>query len=192
MKLYGVLIFYCLVANATESRAQQPVVMYGAPWCGPCMLVKNFLTKNRVPFTFKDVSDRKTMAEFHRASPMSRGIPLVLIGTDKVQGSNIDLLITTLQQNGHKVAGLTPIEDRDLYGGQTAQWWQKQFFDLRRQLKECQTLLDNIDPKAVYAVDKDELREDLQAKLKVLSDSLDLFEAEASRAGVPRQYRAYQ
>ncbi|MBM7859882.1 glutaredoxin family protein [Lentzea nigeriaca] len=34
---------------------EQPIVMYGAEWCGDCRRAKSWLTRNNVPFTYIDV-----------------------------------------------------------------------------------------------------------------------------------------
>lgn len=35
--------------------SEQPIVMYGAEWCGDCRRAKSWLTRNNVPFTYVDV-----------------------------------------------------------------------------------------------------------------------------------------
>lgn len=37
--------------------SEQPIVMYGAEWCGDCRRAKSWLTRNNVPFTYVDVEN---------------------------------------------------------------------------------------------------------------------------------------
>ncbi|MCP2199260.1 glutaredoxin family protein [Lentzea flava] len=37
--------------------SEQPIVMYGAEWCGDCRRAKSWLTRNNVPFTYIDVEN---------------------------------------------------------------------------------------------------------------------------------------
>ncbi len=62
-----------------DHMTEQPIVMYGAEWCGDCRRAKSWLTRNNVPFTYVDVEHDDAARD--RAVEISgrKNIPVVVL-----------------------------------------------------------------------------------------------------------------
>jgi len=70
-------------AKAAEVKKYPAVVLYSVAWCPHCRAAKEYLTKNNIPFTNKDVEiDEKAMEEL-TGKYKSQGVPVIVIGTGK-------------------------------------------------------------------------------------------------------------
>jgi glutaredoxin-like YruB-family protein len=69
---------------AVSTTARYPeVVLYTTPWCASCNAAKEYLTKNGIPFTKKDVSTNDDYLEEMETRYKSRAVPIIVIGKDE-------------------------------------------------------------------------------------------------------------
>ncbi len=103
--LFTLVILFALNCQAAEVKEAQPspaaatqavaksypkIVLYSTVWCAPCKEAKQYFTKNKIPFTVKDVEDDdKAMQEMLKKYKV-RGVPLIVIGDDKVMLSGFN------------------------------------------------------------------------------------------------------
>lgn len=67
--------------------------------CGYCRLARDYLDRNRVPYQAYDVErDAKARAAF--AAFGGRGVPLILIGGERIDGWNQSLVTSLLEKRG--------------------------------------------------------------------------------------------
>ena len=78
------------------------VILYSTTHCGYCGQAKAFLRKHKIPFSEYDVErNRRAFTDFQRAG--GRGVPLILIGKDKVPGFDPGKLSKALRKAGFDV-----------------------------------------------------------------------------------------
>ncbi len=68
--------------NAPPPSANNPVIIYGAEWCGPCHEVQSYLRSKRVPFVDKDIEKdrdaaREMQAKLAKAGRSGGSIPVI-------------------------------------------------------------------------------------------------------------------
>src|SRR5688572_30821185 len=90
-------LLFSMACSAAEAAPE--VRMFGASWCGPCRVVKQFLDQNRVPYTYLDVDNDKNREAFRREASQG-GIPLIVIGTEKITGANMPAIAASLERGG--------------------------------------------------------------------------------------------
>jgi glutaredoxin-like YruB-family protein len=70
-------------AKAQEARKYPRIVAYTVSWCPHCREVKEYLTRNNIPFINRDVEiDNQAMEEL-TGKYNSQGVPVVVIVTGK-------------------------------------------------------------------------------------------------------------
>lgn len=159
------------------------VEMYGASWCGPCRSVRAMLDKDQIPYTYTDIDAPGGREAYQRARPARRGIPLLIIGSNKIVGANFEAIRAALGQP--KVA---PSATAGEYGGQTAQWWQQQFRSMRQYLAGVKQRADALEKVAADNVDKERLSK-LREHQEEVEATLQQFDNDASRVALPRKFR---
>lgn len=76
------------------------VVMYSAAWCGVCRKAKSFLQARSVPFREYDIeTTRKGREDYRRLQ--GTGVPIILVGEERMNGFNAATLTGWLEQAGH-------------------------------------------------------------------------------------------
>jgi len=83
-----------------EIAAQNPVVLYSAPNCDACDLVRQKLESHGVPFIEKGVEKATDIQQELKAKTGSVTVPTVTIGSANVSGYDRAALDTTLEQAG--------------------------------------------------------------------------------------------
>jgi glutaredoxin-like YruB-family protein len=69
--------------KAQEAKKYPQIVAYTVSWCPHCRAAKEYMTKNNIPFTNKDVElDDQAMEEL-KNKYKSEGVPVIVIGTGK-------------------------------------------------------------------------------------------------------------
>jgi glutaredoxin len=68
--------------NAPPPSGNNPVIIYGAEWCGPCHEVQSYLRSKRVPFVDKDIEKdrdaaREMQAKLAKAGRSGGSIPVI-------------------------------------------------------------------------------------------------------------------
>lgn len=81
-----------------EQRAA--VVMYSATWCGVCRKAKAYLQSRGVAFSEYDIeTSRKGQEDYRRLR--GTGVPIILVGEQRMNGFNAATLTGWLEQAGH-------------------------------------------------------------------------------------------
>ena len=79
---------------------RRAVVMYSATWCGVCSKAKAFLKSRDVPFSEYDVeTSRKGREDYQRLR--GTGVPIILVGEERMNGFDAATLTGWLEQAGH-------------------------------------------------------------------------------------------
>ena len=79
------------------------ITLYTAPGCGHCRQLKDFLRRNRIPHGEQDISrSRRAETEFRRLG--ARGVPVLVIGKERVDGFNPKRLTQVLRKAGFELA----------------------------------------------------------------------------------------
>ena len=72
-----------VVPQAQQQKNYPRIVLYSVAWCPHCKEVKEYLTRNNIPFINKDVElDDQYMKELTETYK-STGVPVIVIGADK-------------------------------------------------------------------------------------------------------------
>jgi glutaredoxin len=78
------------------------VTLYSTRQCAWCKQAKAFLKRHRIPFQEFDVEkNRRAFREFQHAG--GRGVPLILIGKQSLNGFEPGLLLKALRKAGFNV-----------------------------------------------------------------------------------------
>lgn len=71
-----------------EAQAGQPeVVMYSTSWCGYCRAARNFFQANGIQYVELDIEKSSEANAMHKKLG-GRGVPLITVGDDRVNGYN--------------------------------------------------------------------------------------------------------
>jgi glutaredoxin len=72
-------------AQSTQPQPAQPVVMYATSWCPYCAKARAYFAKNGIAYVEHDIEKSAAgNAEYRRLG--GRGVPLILVGTEKMSG----------------------------------------------------------------------------------------------------------
>ena len=189
-----VFSFLLVALTAPPATAATPkVVVFGADWCGPCHAVRNFLTKNGVAFEFLTIDEPENREKFTAVTGDKAGIPLTLIDGEKVRGANFADLKLVLDRKGVKLVTMASMETAsgEVYGGFPPSWWEMHFRALRQRLADVEKRVRDIDKVGVDDLERSVVLERMKLDVRIVTESLDQLEIDASRAELPRKYRAY-
>lgn len=82
------------------SSAAPEIALYSTRWCGVCKRAKAFLDRRGVPYQEYDIEANQTAyREFRRLG--GRGVPLVVVGSERLQGFNQARLERALDAAGY-------------------------------------------------------------------------------------------
>jgi glutaredoxin len=72
-------------APQPQARAALPVVMYATSWCPYCAQAREYFGRSGIAYTEHDIErSASAKAEFKRLG--GRGVPLILVGREKLSG----------------------------------------------------------------------------------------------------------
>ncbi len=81
------------------AQHEQPVVLFGTTWCGYCRKARNFFAENNIAYCEYDVeasaANQQTFTELG-----GNGVPLIVIGEEKLDGFNESALRRALRNKG--------------------------------------------------------------------------------------------
>jgi glutaredoxin len=77
------------------------VVVYGTQSCGYCKAARNYLAKRGIPFTDYDVETSEAGRAGY-AELGGRGVPVILVGSQRMDGFNADRLGQMLSDAGYR------------------------------------------------------------------------------------------
>jgi len=81
------------------TKTQKPIV-YGASWCSPCAATKQWLDKNRIPYTYIDLEEPQMSSEdMEKLGILS--IPTVKYGAITITGHSPSELETVFKNHSH-------------------------------------------------------------------------------------------
>ncbi len=67
----------------------EKVVMYSTSWCGYCKKARRYFERNNIAFVEYDIErNRRAKAEYDRLG--GRGVPVILVGTRRMNGFSVD------------------------------------------------------------------------------------------------------
>jgi glutaredoxin len=92
--LRNFILMFAFAATLTTADAQnalpqpaQPVVMYATSWCPYCAKAREYFARTGTAYTEYDIEkSADAHAEFKRLG--GRGVPLILVGNQKMAGFN--------------------------------------------------------------------------------------------------------
>ena len=74
-----------LAAGVTAAQAAPPVVMYATSWCPYCAKARAYFARKGIAYVEYDIEKSAAVnAEFKRLG--GRGVPLILVGKEKMSG----------------------------------------------------------------------------------------------------------
>ncbi|MEQ1515267.1 MAG: glutaredoxin family protein [Usitatibacteraceae bacterium] len=83
-------------AQLAASEGQPSVVFYSATWCGYCRAAREFFDRNGIAYTEHDMETSAVgIAGYQQLG--GGGIPLIMIGDEKIRGFNSALLQEKLE-----------------------------------------------------------------------------------------------
>lgn len=87
-------------ASASPVAAKAQVTMYMAPWCGYCRQAKAHLAARKIAYREIDIdSSAAARNEFRNAG--GRGVPLILVGNERISGFTRESLEALLRRGGY-------------------------------------------------------------------------------------------
>ncbi len=84
------------IERPANANGQPSVVFFSATWCGYCTATRNFFNQNGIAYTELDIESSAAGAEGYEKLG-GGGIPLILIGNEKLRGFNGSLLQQRLE-----------------------------------------------------------------------------------------------
>ena len=89
-------------ATPAASGKADKVVIYTTSRCGYCRQAKQFMARNSIPFTEYDVeTSARGKADYRKLN--GRGVPIILVGEQRMNGYSEGSLLNLLRQGGHKL-----------------------------------------------------------------------------------------
>jgi len=85
---------------ATAKTAKAPVKMLATAWCGYCARARAYLNSRGIPFEELDVEKSAQGKQEYRALK-GRGVPIILVGDQRMNGYDQGRLETMLRAGGH-------------------------------------------------------------------------------------------
>jgi len=86
---------------AYGAPAEVPVVMYATSWCPYCAKARAYFARNGIAYVEHDIEKSAAVnAEFRRLG--GRGVPLILVGTEKMSGFSEQRLDALLARAGRR------------------------------------------------------------------------------------------
>jgi glutaredoxin len=89
------------VGGATQpASAKAPVKMYATDWCGYCRQARQYFARNGIAYTELDIEkSQAAMAEYKSLG--GRGVPVILVGSARMNGYSEQQLAQLLKAGGH-------------------------------------------------------------------------------------------
>ena len=87
-------------AAAAPGAARAQVIMYATDWCPYCRKAREFFARNGVRYVERDIEKSPAAkAEYDKLG--ARGVPVILVGTQRMNGFSEDRLAQLLKSAGH-------------------------------------------------------------------------------------------
>ena len=85
---------------AQPAAAKAAVKMYATDWCGYCRQARQFFARNGIAYTELDIEKSPAaMAEYKSLG--GRGVPVILVGSARMNGYSEQQLVQLLKAGGH-------------------------------------------------------------------------------------------
>jgi len=104
----SLLVALALLLPADAAQAQQadraaakPVVrMYATDWCPYCRQARAYFARHAIPYAELDI-EKSPAARFEYESVGGRGIPLILVGSERINGFSEPRVARALKAAGY-------------------------------------------------------------------------------------------
>jgi len=84
------------------SKSQEKVVIYTTRRCGYCRKAKAWLRQNNISYSERDIeTSSRARKEFEKMG--ARGVPVVLVGKQRINGYNESRMRAALKKGGYKL-----------------------------------------------------------------------------------------
>lgn len=99
--LLGLHFNFCEFVHAHDALVlnEKPVVLYGTSWCSHCKNARAYLRSLNVEFTDYDI-ETSEIAKKKFTALKGKGVPLIFVGTVRIDGFNQKALEKALRDNG--------------------------------------------------------------------------------------------
>jgi glutaredoxin len=89
------------VSGSASAGATRPdIKMYSTEWCGYCQKAREYMARNRIRYTELDVEKSPAAkAEYQRLG--GRGVPVILVGTQRMNGYSEERFAQMLKAAGY-------------------------------------------------------------------------------------------
>lgn len=74
----------------SAARHYPKIVLYSTSWCPHCKAVKEYFTRNEIPFINRDVEVDDEAMQLLTEKYKSKGVPVIVIGDDQVVMKGFD------------------------------------------------------------------------------------------------------
>lgn len=98
--VFGAQRALALAYDPTRGNPKNGVVILTAPWCGYCMLLRESLARNRIPYTDIDV-ERSAEGRWAFAAVQGTGVPVIVVGDQVVRGTRWHEIERLLHRAGY-------------------------------------------------------------------------------------------
>ena len=88
--------------TGVHSKKSASVTVYSTTWCGVCVKAKKWLKANRIKFREYDVETSKKGKRDYK-NLKGRGVPIILVGQQRMNGFSPSRMRQMLENNGHKL-----------------------------------------------------------------------------------------
>jgi glutaredoxin len=87
-------------AGAQPAAAKAAVKMFATDWCGYCRQARQYFARNGIAYTELDIEkSQAAMAEYKSLG--GRGVPVILVGSERMNGYGEQRLAQMLKAGGH-------------------------------------------------------------------------------------------
>lgn len=86
-------------ADEVEAIGEKPVVLYGTSWCSHCKNARAYLDSLGIEYTDYDI-EASTIAKQKYLALKGKGVPLIFVGSVRIDGFNPKQIEQALHQQG--------------------------------------------------------------------------------------------
>jgi glutaredoxin len=87
-------------AGVKPAQARPEIRMYATDWCGYCRKARAYFARNGIRYTELDV-EKSEVARLEYRSMGARGVPVILVGTQRMNGYSEERLAAMLKAAGY-------------------------------------------------------------------------------------------
>jgi glutaredoxin len=89
-----------VTGSASAGATRPDIKMYSTEWCGYCQKAREYMARNRIRYTELDVEKSPAAkAQYQRLG--GRGVPVILVGTQRMNGYSEERFAQMLKAAGY-------------------------------------------------------------------------------------------